>query len=55
MLRSGNPHLPRSIQRIDLLGTSGPLRFQQTADALLVDMPAQKPNPYAYALRIRTV
>ena len=49
-----SPHLKRPIQRIDLLGAEAPLRFTQTAEALVVTLPERKPNDYAYALRIRT-
>ena len=53
-LRRSSEHLPRPVQRVELIGAAGPLSFQQTAEALVVTMPAQKPNPYAYALRIYT-
>ena len=52
-LRRGGEHaLPRPVQRVDLIGAGSALRFEQTAEALVVRMPAERPNPYAYALRI---
>ncbi|WP_419805901.1 alpha-L-fucosidase [Terriglobus sp.] len=54
-LRRGGEHAPpRGVQRVELIGAPGPLRFQQTAEALLVTMPPEKPNPYAYVLRMQT-
>ena len=53
-LRRGGEHAPRAVQRVELIGAPAPLRFQQTAEALVVTLPAGKPNPYAYALRIRS-
>ena len=55
-LRSGGEHaLPRPVTRVDLIGASEPLKFQQTPDALVVKLPPERPNPFAYALRIATV
>lgn len=53
-LARNSQHLPRPIQRVDLLGAPAPLRFTQTPDALSVQLPPQKPNDFAYALRITT-
>ncbi len=53
-LRRGGEHLPQPVQRVELIGARGPLRFTQTAEALVVTMPPDKPNPYAYALKIVT-
>ncbi len=53
-LRKGGKHAPANVQRVELIGGPAPLRFRQTADALEVTLPADKPNPYAYALRIRS-
>lgn len=41
-----------SIQHVHLLGVSGGLPFRQTDDALLIDMPAQRPCRHASAFRI---
>ena len=53
-LRKGGEHAPRAIQRVEMIGASAPLRYTQTADALEVTMPGDKPNPYAYVLKITT-
>lgn len=53
-LRLGGEHTPRSIHRVELMGAHEPLRFTRTADALEVTLPPDKPNPYAYVLRITT-
>ncbi len=53
-LRKGGEHAPASIRRVELIGASAPLRHSQTSDALEVTMPPDKPNPYAYVLRITT-
>ena len=54
-LRRGGEHAPpRGVQRVELIGAPGPLRFKQTDDTLSVTMPPQKPNPYAYVLRVQT-
>ncbi len=44
-LARSNPHLPKPIQRIDLLGASTPLRFTQTPEALTVTLPRKNPTP----------
>ena len=52
-LRSATPHLRKRIARIELLATGRPLAFRQTADGLLVTMPAYKPAlAYANVLKI---
>ena len=53
-MRKGGEHAPAAIRRVEMLGGSAPLRYTQTADALEVTMPPDKPNPYAYVLRITT-
>ncbi len=53
-LGSNTPHLTKPVARVDLLGAPGTLTYKQTPDALVVTMPPDKPNPYAYALKIRT-
>jgi alpha-L-fucosidase len=40
------------IQRVELLGHQGALRFTQTTNGLVVTLPAQKPSEYTAALRI---
>jgi alpha-L-fucosidase len=52
-LRSATPHLTRRIARVELVGSGRPLAFRQSADGLLVTLPAHKPLlAYANALKI---
>src|SRR5208283_2618552 len=51
-LASGSAHYPRDVGRVELLGSKGALPFARDAAGLVVTMPAQKPNDYAYALKI---
>ena len=53
-LRKGGEHTPHAIHRVELIGAHGALKTRQTADALEVTLPPNKPNPYAYVLRIQT-
>ncbi len=52
--RKGGEHAPAAVQRVEMIGGSTPLRYTQTAEALEVTMPPDKPNPYAYVLRVTT-
>jgi alpha-L-fucosidase len=40
------------IATVSLLGSRSPLRWTQTADALEVELPSEKPCKYAYALKL---
>jgi alpha-L-fucosidase len=40
------------VQSVTLLGNDAKLQFQQSADGLHVQLPAQPPAKYAYALRV---
>jgi alpha-L-fucosidase len=40
------------ISTISLLGSKAPLKWKETADALDVQLPAEKPCKYAYSLKI---
>jgi hypothetical protein len=40
------------IQRVELLGSRGPLPFTQDAEGLKVRFPAQKSGDYAFGLKI---
>lgn len=51
-LARGSSHLQRPIQRVEILGAETPLRFTQTAEALVVTLPSQKLNVYAHVLRL---
>jgi alpha-L-fucosidase len=52
-LTRGRPEYPRPIRQVELLGHDRPLEFTQNADGLSIRLPHTKPNPYAYAFRIR--
>jgi alpha-L-fucosidase len=41
-----------SVRSIQLLGSSARLHWEQTSDALVVQLPSQKPCDYAYTLKI---
>ena len=41
-----------NVEKVELLGSPGELAFRQDADGLKVQMPAEKPNDYAYVLKI---
>jgi alpha-L-fucosidase len=41
-----------AVEKVDLLGSPGTLAFSQGADGLTVQLPAEKPNDYAWVLRI---
>ena len=42
----------RSIDKVELLGAAAPLRWTRAADGLQVELPADRPSEYAFALRI---
>ena len=51
-LATGSAHYPREIGRVELAGAGGPLPFTRDRDGLTVTLPAQKPNAFAYPLKI---
>jgi len=51
-LAQGGNEYPKSIGRVELLGSSGPLLFNRQASGLVVTLPQVKPNEYAYVLKI---
>ena len=51
-LAAGSAHYPKEVTRVELLGAAGPLPFTRGAQGLVVTLPANKPNDYAYALKI---
>ena len=51
-LASANPHEPRPVRRVRLLGHRGNLTFRQTGQALVIDLPAQLPTRDASAFEI---
>ncbi len=50
-LAAGSKLYPRKIKRVELLGY-GKVPFRQTAEGLVVTLPAKKPNPIAPVLKI---
>ncbi len=50
-LAKGSEHFPQEIAKMELLG-AGPLKFTRDAAGLVVELPEQKPNDYAYVLKI---
>jgi alpha-L-fucosidase len=51
-LRKSSGDGTNRIDRVELLGHSGRLSFQQTSEGLLVKLPAQTVSPIACTLRI---
>ena len=52
-LASGSELYSGKIAKVELLGSTAPLKWTQTAAGLAIDLPAQKPSDYALALRIK--
>jgi alpha-L-fucosidase len=52
-LAQSRPEYPRQIGRVELLGSPGPLKFTREAGGLVVTLPANKPNDFAYVLKIQ--
>jgi alpha-L-fucosidase len=50
-LASDSEHFPKQVGKVELLG-AGSVAFTRDASGLVVAMPQQKPNDYAYALKI---
>jgi len=51
-LAEGPQAYPKAIGRVEMLGHSGALPFSRTKAGLVVTLPPQKPNEYAYTLKI---
>ena len=51
-LAEGSANYPGKIAKVELLGSPAPVAFSRDANGLTVTMPGQKPNEYAYALKI---
>ena len=52
-LAAGSPLAPGTVERVELLGVPGPLKFTRTINGLVLTLPAQKPGDYVYAFKIR--
>jgi alpha-L-fucosidase len=46
------PSLRGRVGKVELLGHQGALKFTQSAQGLTVEMPAEQPCQYAFALKI---
>ena len=51
-LAQGSENYPKEIARVELLGDKGPLTFSRDATGLVVTLPGQRPDDYAYTLKI---
>jgi len=52
-LAAGNPHFPKPVGKVELLGVKGSLPFHQDSSGLLVTLPDKKPHEYAIAFKIQ--
>jgi alpha-L-fucosidase len=51
-LAKGSAGYPGEVAKVELLGSKGALPFVRDTTGLVVNLPAQKPHDYAYALKI---
>jgi alpha-L-fucosidase len=51
-LWKGTPYLPRPITHIRLLGSPADIRWSQTSEGLILDLPQEKPNDIAYVFKV---
>jgi alpha-L-fucosidase len=51
-LGTASPHAPGKIERVELVGFPGNLKWSRDESALRIDLPAQKPCDHAVAFRI---
>jgi alpha-L-fucosidase len=51
-LAEGSPHAPGRVERVELLGAPGPLRYRRDASGLAISLPSAPPGDYAYAFEI---
>lgn len=52
-LASNSPAAAAQIKAVQLLGSGAKLKWRRTAAGLVVELPAQRPGRYAFALKIR--
>jgi alpha-L-fucosidase len=48
----GTPYLSGPVRQVQLLGSPDAIGWQQSADGLVLDLPAAKPNDLAYVVKI---
>jgi len=53
-LWQGTPYLPHAITQVQLLGSQESVRWEQSANGLVLHLPQAKPNDMAYVFRIST-
>ncbi len=51
-LGRGSKDLPGEITKVEMLGTDSAVKFERTADALVLTVPGSMPNPIAYGFKI---
>jgi len=51
-LAAGSAKFPKQVGKVELLGSKAPVTFTRDEKALTVNLPAEKPNDYAYAMKI---
>jgi len=51
-LAEGSENYPGKIGKVELLGSPAPVEFSRDTTGLVISLPAQKPNDYAYGLKI---
>jgi len=51
-LAQGSANGDGRIERVEMLGTHGPLAFSRDTTGLTVNLPSRRPTDYAYALKI---
>ena len=51
-LAQNSENYPGDIAKVELLGAGAPLKFVRDASGLLISLPAEKPNDFAYGLKI---
>jgi alpha-L-fucosidase len=51
-LAQNSESYPKNIAKVELLGSKAPLKFSRDASGLVITLPAEKPNDFAYGLKI---
>jgi len=51
-LAKGSEYFDGKIRKVEMLGSEGKIQWEQTEEGLLVELPAEKPCEYAFALKV---
>jgi alpha-L-fucosidase len=51
-LATGSPHAPGQVERVELLGTPGPLAYERGAGGLIITLPERKRGDYVFTFEI---